>query len=381
MGRVTLGRFRAALPAMLDDLRELVCCESPSADLAALARSAAVVAAVGERLLGAKPELVVVQGRTHLRWRLGSGPSRVLLVGHHDTVHPLGTIERMPWSVAGGIARGPGCFDMKAGLVLIFHAVAALDDVDGVVVLVSGDEELGSPTARELFAETARGCAAAFVTEPSADGGALKIARKGFSQYEVAITGRAAHAGLEPEKGVNAAVELAHQVLAIQGLAAPGTTVTPTVLVAGDTVNTVPGAATVFVDSRASTRAEQRRVEQGMAELTCRLPGAELRTRLLTSAPPLELASSAVPFATAGRVAAELGLPAPAGVVVGGGSDGNHIAALGVPTLDGLGAVGGGAHTLDEHVVVDELPRAAAVLAGLVTATLVLSSAGTNPAT
>ncbi|MFF6983702.1 M20 family metallopeptidase [Streptomyces sp. NPDC008343] len=368
---MTHDRFRAVLPAMLRDLGELVSVESPSHDTAALARSAAVVAAQGSRLLRAEPELLVVEGRTHLRWKFGSGPSRVLLVGHHDTVHPLGTLERSPWTVSGGIARGPGCFDMKAGLTLIFHALAALDDLDGVAVLVSADEELGSPTAKGLIEETARGCSAAFVTEPSADG-ALKTTRKGISQYEVAIQGRAAHAGLEPERGVNATVELAHQVLAIAALNAPavGTSVTPTVVAAGDTVNTVPGAATIAVDVRALTVAEQQRVDKALHSLTCLLPGADMQIRRPVHAPPLEAASSEGLFGLAERVAADLGLPRPRGATVGGGSDGNLIAALGVPTLDGLGAVGGGAHTAAEHVVVDDLPRSAALLAGLVTATV-----------
>lgn len=362
--------FAAALPAMLEDLGELVNCESPSTDAEALARSAAVVAAQGSRLFGVEPELLVRGGRTHLRWRFGPGPSRVVLVGHHDTVHPIGTLARVPWSVSDGIARGPGCFDMKAGLVLIFHVLAAIVDRDGIAVIISADEELGSPTARELISETVRGAAAALVTEPSADGGALKIARKGIAQYEITIQGRAAHAGLEPERGVNASVELAHQVLAIAALGDPaaGTTVTPTVLAAGDTANTVPGQASLLVDARPPTVAEQRRVDDALMGLAAHLPGATLRARRLTSAPPMEATSSAGLFALAGTIAVERGLAAPVGATVGGASDGNHIAASGVPTLDGLGAVGGGAHTAEEYVVVDELPRSAALLAGLVSA-------------
>lgn len=369
------------LPVMLDDLEELVSCESPSTDVEALARSAAIVARQGRRLLGTDPELLVVEGRTHLRWRFGPGPARVVLVGHHDTVHPVGTLAKVPWSVTGGIARGPGCFDMKAGLVLIFHALSNVEDLDGVAVVVSGDEELGSPTARQIIEETARGCVAALVTEPSADGGALKVARKGIGQYEISIQGRAAHAGLEPENGINAAVELAHQVRAVAELSAPehGTTVTPTVLTAGDTVNTVPASARLFTDVRTPTLAEQHRVDEAITNLPNHLPGARLSTKRLTSAPPLEAAQSAELFALATEISARLGFAPPTGATVGGASDGNHIAALGVPTLDGLGAVGGGAHTADEYLKADELPRSAALLAGLVAAIQGWCQA-TNPA-
>jgi glutamate carboxypeptidase len=366
MGLVSIEEFRSRLPRMIEDLGELVGCESPSNDSAALARSAELVGHLGKRLLGADPEVIVVDGRSHLRWRFGTGPARVLLVGHHDTVHPVGTLARTPWSVENGIARGPGCFDMKAGLVLMFHALASLPSRDGVAIVISGDEEIGSPTARGLFEETARGCAAALVTEPSADGGALKIARKGIGQYEIVIRGRAAHAGLEPRLGVNATVELAHQVLAIAGLGTDDTTVTPTVVSAGDTVNTVPDRAVLYVDARAVTTAEQQRVDDAIAGLGARLPGARLEVRRLVGSPPLEATASAELFGLATEVAAARGLPAPVGTAVGGASDGNYIASLGVPTLDGLGPVGGGAHTDREHVLVEELPRSASLLAGLV---------------
>ena len=156
-----------ALPTMLADLEELVRCESFSADHAAVARSAEVVGALGARLLGAEPETIVIDGVTHLRWAFGT--PRVLLMGHHDTVWPMGSLRTHPWSVADGIARGPGVLDMKAGLVQMFHALALLPSPDGVCVLVNGDEEVGSVTSRPLIEETARDCEAAFVLEASAD--------------------------------------------------------------------------------------------------------------------------------------------------------------------------------------------------------------------
>jgi glutamate carboxypeptidase len=358
------GPAEADLPAILADLEELVVCESFSADHAALARSAEVVGAQGARLLGAAPETIVIDGVPHLRWIFGT--PRVLLVGHHDTVWPPGSLETHPWSVTGGVARGPGILDMKAGLVQTFHALASLPSPDGVCVLITGDEELGSPTSRALIEESARGCAATFVMEASGDTeGAVKTARKGTSQYEVVVHGKAAHAGLEPEKGVNAAIEAAHQILAIAGLASSlGTsalgapTVTPTLVSAGSTLNTVPAQAKVSVDVRAPTRSAQDRIDELMHGLSVQTPGARLEVLGGKNRPPMEPESSATLFALATQIAAELGQPPLRGVAVGGASDGNFTAGVGCPTLDGLGGVGSGAHADTEHILVGEiLPR------------------------
>lgn len=273
------------LDVMLADLKELVECESFSADHEAVARSARVVADLGSRRLGARPETIVVDGVTHLRWTFGA--PRVLVVGHHDTVWPIGTLAEHPWSLVDGVARGPGVFDMKAGLVQAFHALAALPSPDGVCLLVTGDEEVGSPSSRALIEESARGCVAAFVLEASGDGGALKTARKGTSNYGLTVHGKAAHAGLEPDKGANATVELAHQILALgviassaDGGTAPDglgpTTVTPTVLSGGTTANTVPALASVEVDVRVPTVAAQRRVDELVRALVPRVAGTRL---------------------------------------------------------------------------------------------------------
>jgi glutamate carboxypeptidase len=301
-------------------------------------------------------------------------------------------------------------FDMKAGLVQAFHALAALPSLEGVCVLVTGDEEVGSPSSRALIEETARKCAAAFVLEASADGGALKTARKGISIYELVVHGLAAHAGLDPEKGANAGIELAHQILAITGIAdqvngdlpgvtmpeaspvagaretgtretgareagvSPGslglTTVTPTALFGGTTVNTVPALARVSVDVRVPTLAAQERVDELMRALSPRLAGTRLEVSGGPNRPPLEKTSSAALFAVSQRIAADLGLAPLTGVGVGGASDGNYTAGVGCPTLDGLGAVGGGAHADSEHVIVGEMPGRTALLTGLVQAVL-----------
>lgn len=379
VGPVTAeAKATIALPAILADLKELVVCESFSADHAAVARSAEVVGALGARLLGAAPETIVIGGVTHLRWTFGT--PRVLLVGHHDTVWPVGSLQTHPWSVVDGIARGPGVLDMKAGLVQMFHALASLPSPDGVCILINGDEEVGSPTSREMIEQSARGCVAAFVLEASADEhGALKTARKGTSRYEVVVYGKAAHAGLEPQKGVNAAIEAAHQVLAIADLAAlmNGTgagcsvlgvpTITPTLLSAGSTVNTVPALAKVSVDVRVPTIATQDRIDDLMRGLTTRTHGARLKVLGGRKRPPLEPDSSATLFALASTIAGELGQEPLRGLAVGGASDGNYTAAAGCPTLDGLGAVGGGAHTDTEYVNVAQMIPRTHLLAQLIT--------------
>ena len=356
------------LSLLLADLRELVECESPSGDLAAVARSADVVARIGTARLGVAPEYVVLDGRTHLRWRLGAGPSRVLVLGHHDTVWPMGSLATHPWSLEDGVLRGPGCFDMKAGLAMAFHALADLDERDGVTLLVTGDEELGSPSSRTLIEEEARDASAALVLEASADGGALKTERKGVSLYDVRVLGRAAHAGLEPERGVNATLELSHQALVVSALSdkTAGTTVTPTSMRAGTTTNTVPAEGSFAVDVRVRTLAEQARVEAAMRSLRPVVPGASLEVTGGPNRPPLEAAASAELFQRAGVLAARLGLPGPVAAAVGGASDGNFTAGMGTPTLDGLGAVGGGAHADHEHVLVDALPGRTALLGALV---------------
>lgn len=354
------------MPVRVDELAALVSCESPSADLTATAACAGVAAQIGTARLGESPERLIVDGRTHLRWQFGA-ECRVLLLGHLDTVWPGGTLDRWPFDVRGDRATGPGVFDMKAGVLQLFDAVSQLDDADGVWILVTSDEEIGSPTSRSLTEHAVRGAAAALVFEPSSDG-ALKIARKGVSQYVLQVAGRAAHAGLEPERGVNAAVEAAHQVLAIAALGdnGAGTTVTPSVVSAGTVTNTVPAAAAVAVDVRAATLAEQQRVDAALRGLRPRLAGARLSVATAMQVPPFEPGVSRELFTIAREAAADQGLPPLAGAAVGGGSDGNITAALGIPTLDGLGAVGSHAHAEGEWASLAAMPQRAALAAELI---------------
>lgn len=374
--------LRSRVGQMRSQLSELVSRESPSDDLDLLDRCASYLSDLGSELLGVRPTPVEAGGRTHLVWRLGGAPE-VVLVGHYDTVWPAGTVKRWPFEVDdAGRATGPGVFDMKAGIVQMFHALALLRDPllgspGGVAVVITADEELGSQTSRELVEATARGARAALVLEPSARG-ALKVARKGSSMYEVHAAGRSAHAGLEPEKGVNATVELAHQILAVSALGRPevGTTVTPTVALAGTTTNTVPATAVVAVDVRACDPEEQRRVDDEMRALTPVLAGSELRIEGGINRPPLDVSLAAPLMSRAASVAARLGLAAPRGVSVGGASDGNFTAGIGVPTLDGLGADGDRAHAEGEYALLPAMPERAALVAGLVADILGLASDG-----
>jgi glutamate carboxypeptidase len=351
--------------AMVARLAELVICESPTGAPAALARCADLLAGWGDEALGRPVEHVVRGGVPHLLWR--APEPTVLVVGHYDTVWPLGTVAHWPMTVLDGVARGPGVFDMKAGVVQLLAAVGLVADRSKVSVLLNCDEEIGSPGSRAVIEEEAGRVRAVLVCEPAADGGDLKIARKGVGGYEVTIAGRAAHAGLEPEKGVNAGIEIAHQVLGLAALARPeGTSVTPTVLSAGTTQNTVPEGATLHVDVRAWTRAELTRVDRAMHALRPYLAGAQVIVTGGVNRYPLEPDVALPVLRVAQEAARDVGMSPPDGVGVGGASDGNLTGALGIPTLDGLGALGANPHARTEWVDVSAMPERAALLAALI---------------
>lgn len=367
----------ARLPVMLQDARRIIECESPSDDLDAIARSAQLVADVlGATLASAglpgAPETIVIDGVSHLRWRLG-GPTQVLLLGHHDTVWPHGSLATHPFRIDNGLLTGPGCFDMAIGLVQAAHACALLaqrsgaDALAGVTILVTGDEETGSVTSRALLEEEARGADAVLVLEAAGPGGALKTERKGTSMYTVTAHGRASHAGLDPDTGVNAGLELAHQLQAVATLhhsgQTRGTTVVPTNGAIGTTPNTVPAQASFNVDVRANTAEELERIDASIRSLTPHLPQARVNVTGGVNRLPLEHARATELFARATRLAPAAGIDHLTECSVGGASDGNFTAAIGVPTLDGLGGVGGGAHAADEHVEIAHVPRRTALLA------------------
>jgi len=363
-----LARLYDDLPGMVADLDALVSVESPSNDPACCGEACDVLEAIVCSRLGARAERIELEGRRHLRWRFGSSGRRgLLLLGHLDTVWPLGTLAGWPFSVSGDVATGPGCFDMKAGLVQGICALGSMRRLDGVTLLVTSDEEIGSPSSRLLIEQAAREAAAVLVLEPAL-GEAVKTSRKGVLLARIAVTGRAAHAGLEPEKGANAILELAAQTGRIADLARPGlgTTVVPSTVSGGSASNVVPAHAELTVDVRATDRLELSRVEQALYRLRVSLPDTHVECRVESSRPPFEARSSSALYDVARQVWRDLGMGELAGAAAGGASDGNLTAAIGIPTLDGLGAVGSGAHARDEHVRLDLMPARAALLAGLV---------------
>lgn len=360
-----LDTLRGRADVMVEDLRLLVECESPSHDPSALQECADVLAGVASRCTGVEPERIEVDGLVHLRWRFDESPT-VLLLGHYDTVWPRGTLERLPCALDDGVLTGPGCFDMKAGLVQGLHAVAALGACP-VELLVTADEEVGSLSSRALIEEAARGKRGVLVLEPSHDG-ALKVSRKGVAMYKLSFSGRAAHAGLAPETGANALLAMAQAAPALAALADPsmGTTVTPTVASAGSTSNVVPASASLVLDVRALSQQEFDRVDAAVNALQSAVDGVTISVAGGVNRPAMPRESADELFALASEAAADLGIGTLDGVAVGGGSDGNFTAGVGVATLDGLGAVGGGAHADDEHVVVSSMAERAALVAALI---------------
>ena len=359
-------QMQARVPQMVEQLGEFVNLESPSLDVEHLQVSAKYLAGLFEKVTGRRAEIINGESGPHVHWK-GGDDTKVLIVGHHDTVFPLGTTATRPFSVDGDIARGPGIFDMKAGIVQAIHGLSAISDSSQVEMLITADEEVGSYTSRELIESRARATGAVLVLEPSADGGALKIARKGVGTFTVHIGGRASHAGLEPEKGINALVELAAQVQCIVAMARPelGTTVTPTVATAGNSENVVPDAAMIKVDVRVVLPEEKERIELELSQLKPTVAGATIKVTGSVNRPPMHESAGRALFGVAEVVAKVLGIKNLKGVAVGGGSDGNFTAAIGIPTLDGMGAVGGGAHAITEHVLISTMGERAALVAGV----------------
>jgi glutamate carboxypeptidase len=362
--------------AMTRLLEKFVRAESPSFDKAALDRFGRIVA-VEWRRRGARVTLLRQRGRgDHLRaeWNPAGNKARgqILVLGHLDTVYGLGMLARMPFRLSRGRAYGPGTFDMKGGLVIALTAVDALAGTGRmpqkrIVFLWTSDEEIGSGTSRAAIEREARLSDAVLVLEPASGlDGRVKTGRKGVGEIEIIATGRAAHAGLNPEDGINAIEEIALQIARISRWNQPsrGITVNPGVLEGGTRTNVIPEKARVVVDVRAARAGDMGALERKFRALRPILLGAKLQIRGGFNRPPMERKTSSALYANARSLAKEMGVRL-GEAYVGGGSDGNFTAALGVPTLDGLGAVGEGAHSPDENILVRALPERAALLAGL----------------
>jgi glutamate carboxypeptidase len=356
--------------AVIEDLVRL---ESPSGDIPALNRCGAVLAHLMTALGGRVTPVAADGAGDHLRAEFGSAESQVLVLGHFDTVWPVGQLERMPVRLEDGRLYGPGTFDMKAGIALGLLAVRAILETGRpqphrLVMLWTTDEEVGSTTSRALIEAEAARSRAVLVLEPSLPGGALKTARKGVGDFRVRATGIAAHAGVDPTRGASAIHELAWQVTRLTELTDLGTGVSVNVGLfnGGSRSNVVADAAEAVVDVRIPTMADAARVISAITQLVPR----DARVRLAVTGgidrPPLERTPQVgALFDLASVLAADMGRTLGEGAT-GGGSDGNFTAALGIPTLDGLGAEGEGAHALHEHVLVESLAFRAALVAGLI---------------
>jgi len=370
--RTLLAHCEQELPWLIETIEALVRLESPTGDAAAINRCGAELERRLVELGGRVRRLPRPAAGDHLRAEFGSGRRQVLILGHLDTVWPVGTLAGRPIRHDDGRIFGPGVFDMKAGLGLAMLAVKALvaspDGVPGrVVMLTTSDEETGSATSRTAIEEEARQSEAVLVLEPSLPGGALKTSRKGCGEFVLRVDGIAAHAGIEPERGASAISELVRQIAAVEAMHDPGqgTTVNVGVIRGGSRPNVVAAEAEAVIDVRVATSAAAVRITEALGSLLPRDP----RTRLTLSGGidrlPLERTPGVVALLQhAQAVAGELGRNLGEGGT-GGGSDGNLTAAVGVPTLDGLGAVGAGAHAIDEYVTVQDLPWRAALVAGL----------------
>ena len=369
-GSPTPSELRENLDArtaqMLEHVKQFVNTESPSNEPELLQTSAEFLAKVMTEVLGKAPEIIASDKGPHVHWK-GSDDTKVLIVGHHDTVFQKGTVAKRGFSVDGDIARGPGIFDMKAGIIQAIYGLSEIREAYHAEILITSDEEIGSYASRALIEERAKATGNVLVFEPSGNGDALKIARKGVGTFRVDIAGRASHAGLEPEKGINALVELAAQVQKIVAIAQPeiGTTVTPTIASAGTTENVVPAAAQITVDVRVNVVSEKARVESAFSALQPTVSGATISVSGSINRPPMHESASTTLYAVAQSVAQGIGITNLQGIAVGGGSDGNFTAAIGVPTLDGLGACGGGAHAETEYIKVSKMGERAALAAAI----------------
>ena len=336
---------------MLAALEALVKLESPTEDLAACRDVVDLANEIATRVLGTPAQIKEVHGRPVFWW--GADNPDVVVLAHLDTVWPKGSFTPL-WKVEGNKATGPGIFDMKAGFI---QALFAMRGLTGSVALVATtDEETGSATSKEFIKQISEKAKAVLVLEATLNG-KVKTGRKGTAMYQVKVHGKASHAGLEPEKGVNATVEIAHAITAVAALENKehGTTVVPTMVRAGNTTNTVPDLAVLDIDIRSYSMDDLKRVDSSIRNLK----PVNLETRYEITGgfnrPPLETSSTMALYERAEKVAKELGMPPLGHASVGGASDGNFAAAAGAQVLDGLGAIGDGAHAAHEWVDISTL--------------------------
>jgi glutamate carboxypeptidase len=372
-----LAYFENRRPQIAATIRELVEMESPSDNKAAVDRLAELVAQNFAALGGQVRVHQVRDFGNHLQVDFASKSEGkpVLLLGHYDTVYPVGTLANMPCRIVGDRLTGPGVLDMKSGIALMLSAIAAVRDWNGgdlprlVSVLLVSDEEVGSDSSRAITEALAKKSAAVLVLEPSFGlEGAVKTARKGVGEYEIKVIGKASHSGLDFQKGENAIVELARQIGKISGFTdlTKGLTVNIGVVRGGSRTNVVPAEASAEIDVRIARMNDANGIDKKMRLLRAFNRKCRLEITGAINRPPMERTDGvAALYEKAAAIARDLGWKL-SEAAVGGGSDGNFTAGLGIPTLDGLGGVGDGAHAVHEYILISELPRRAALLAGLI---------------
>jgi glutamate carboxypeptidase len=377
--KALLKYCKSELDALANCLRKAVEIESPSRNKTAIDRMANFFAQEFSQR-GAKVQLLshaTAGSALVAEFWTGAGEAKPLLIlGHLDTVWDIGTLKEMPFRVHKGRAYGPGIYDMKSGIVCGLWAVQTLAALKitppgPVRFFLNPDEEVSSTAFREELLAEARRARAVLVLEPAAAEGALKTSRKGVGEFQVTVRGRSSHAGINPAVGVNAISELARQILRIEKLARPkrGLTVNVDVIQGGTRVNVIPELAVARVDVRVPTARDREKIESQMRALTPVHPEAKLEITGGINRPPLERKMTMALFAKASELGRQMGLELKE-ASTGGGSDGNFTAALGIPTLDGLGGTGDGAHARHEHVILRELPQRAALLAALMATAL-----------
>ncbi len=351
--------------ALIDDLQKLVEFESPSEDLLACRGVIDLAVQIAAENLDSPAEIIEENSRPVFWW--GSKNPKVVLLAHLDTVWPKGSY--LPtWNIDGDIAKGPGIFDMKAGFLQAIYAVKEIPGSNSkVAIIATTDEEVGSQTSRGLIERVSKTASAVLVLEASLNG-KVKTGRKGTAMYQISLHGRASHAGLEPEKGINATTEIAAVVIEVAKLAKPefGTTVVPTVMHAGTTTNTVPALATLDIDIRSFSAEELIRVDTAIKKLVASHPEAKLEVTGGINRPPLELSATTELYEILEKVAKEIGMDPIGQASVGGASDGNFAAAAGARVLDGLGAIGDGAHAPHEQILLSSIPSRVKLLTAFI---------------
>ncbi|PYZ92735.1 peptidase M20 [Salipaludibacillus keqinensis] len=358
--------------AIKEDLLTLTRAESPTQDKRLVDACGMELSKLFQNYFGVEPEVFKqdIQG-DHLKFKIGNGEKRVLILVHFDTVWDVG---RIPIVEKDGKLHGPGVFDMKSGIIQALWAVKGLTEVEGglegleIVFLCTSDEEIGSVSSRELIETEAKKADAVLVTEAPVHGnGALKTSRNGVGIYEIITKGVSSHAGSHHGDGVSAIKEMAHQIIKLEGMTdyELGTTVNIGIVEGGTRLNVVPDRARATIDFRVKTKEEGERMVKVVESLEPLTEGAEIEIRGSLNRPPMERTeATAKLFGYAKEAAKEIGFDLEE-AHIGGGSDGNFTAGLGIPTIDGLGCYGDGAHAKHEHIVLEDLPKRTALIAHL----------------